>query len=59
MTVKSECGQITNQLDSYFQNPSYPEASQDRLICTVTIDLQQDVQQIRLDFILFEVRQKC
>lgn len=54
-SVKTTCGQTTSQLDSYFQNPGWPEASQDRLICTLTVELQEDVAQIRLDFISFEV----
>lgn len=54
--VKAECGQKTNQLTSYFQNPGWPAASEDRLICTLTIELQPDVTQVLLDFILFEVR---
>ncbi|XP_055299975.1 uncharacterized protein LOC129567288 [Sitodiplosis mosellana] len=53
---KTGCGQTTNQLDSYFQNPGWPEASQDRLICTLTIELQENVQQVRLDMILLELK---
>lgn len=56
LLVKSTCGQSSNQPDSYFQNPGWPEASQDRLICTVTIELQEDVAQVRLDFVSFEVK---
>lgn len=58
LTVKTGCGQTTNQLDSYFQNPGWPEASQDRLICTLTLELQEGVSQVRLDFILLEVSEK-
>ncbi|XP_031617542.1 uncharacterized protein LOC116337263 [Contarinia nasturtii] len=53
---KTGCGQTTTQIDSYFQNPGWPEASVDRLICTVTVELQEDVQQVRLDFLLFELK---
>lgn len=56
--VKSTCGQTTNQLDIYFQNPGWPQASQDRLICTLTVELQDDVAQMRLDFVTFEVIKK-
>lgn len=55
LLVKSTCGQTTNQLDIYFQNPGWPQASQDRLICTLTVELQEDVAQMRLDFVTFEV----
>lgn len=55
LLVKTTCGQTTNQPDIYFQNPGWPEASQDRLICTLTVDLQEDVAQVRLDFVTFEV----
>lgn len=41
----------------YFQNPGWPEASVDRLICTLTVELQENVAQVRLDFITFEVRE--
>lgn len=53
--VKADCGQKTNQITSYFQNPGWPDANQDRIICTLTVDIQPDVSQVRLDFILFEV----
>lgn len=53
--VKSECGQTTNQITSYFQNPGWPEASSDRIICTLTVDLQNDAVQVLLDFVTFEV----
>lgn len=52
---KAACGQTTDQSESYFQNPNWPDASVDRLICTLTVDLQEDVAQVRLDFISFEV----
>lgn len=53
--VKSACGQTTAQSDTYFQNPGWPDASVDRLICTLTVELQEDVAQLRLDFVKFEV----
>lgn len=56
--VKAECGQKTNQMTTYFQNPSWPEASRDRIICTLTVELQPDVTQILLDLVLFEVRSR-
>lgn len=40
---------------SYFQNPGWPEASQDRIVCTLTVELQPDVLQILIEFLLFEV----
>lgn len=55
MLVKADCGQKTNQMTTYFQNSGWPEASRDRIICTLTVELQPDVTQILLDFILFEV----
>lgn len=54
-SVKSECGQTTNQITSYFQNPGWPEASPDRIICTLTLELQSDAVQVLLDFVTFEV----
>lgn len=53
--VKYDCGQITNQMTSYFQNPGWPEASQDRIVCTLTIELQPDVLQVLIEFLFFEV----
>lgn len=52
------CGETTTQMDAYFQNPGWPDASQDRLICTLTVQLQDDVAQVRLDFVTFEVIKK-
>lgn len=54
-SVKSECGQTTNQITSYFQNPGWPEASPDRIICTLTLNLQIDAVQVLLNFVTFEV----
>lgn len=54
--VNVGCGQKTNRQVSYFQNPSWPEASQGRIVCTMTIDLQEGVEQVRLDMALFEVK---
>lgn len=55
LSVKYECGRITNQMTSYFQNPGWPEASQDRIVCTLTVELQPDVLQVLIEFLLFEV----
>lgn len=54
--VETACGQTTGQSEIYFQNPGWPDASVDRLICTLTVELQENVSQVRLDFINFEVR---
>lgn len=43
-------------MELYFQNPGWPQASQDRLICTLTVELQENVAQVRLDFVTFEVK---
>lgn len=53
--VKVDCGQKTRQITSYFQNPNWPEASQDRIICTLTVELQSNVVQILIEFLTFEV----
>lgn len=54
-TVKNGCGQSTDQMISYFQSPNWPEASKDRIICTLTVELQPDVMQVRVDFLTMEV----
>lgn len=54
--VNVDCGQKTNRPVSYFQSPGWPEASQGRIVCTMTIDLQEGVSQLRLDFVAFEVK---
>lgn len=40
---------------SYFQSPNWPEASKDRIVCTLTLDLQPDVLQVLVEFLTFEV----
>lgn len=53
--VQTDCGKTTKYMTSYFQNPGWPGASQERLICTLTVEIQPGVEQIQLDFVSFEV----
>lgn len=53
--VQTDCGKTTKYMTSYFQNPGWPAASQERLICTLTVEIQPGVQQVQLDFVSFEV----
>lgn len=57
-TVKSSCGQTTDQMISYFQSPDWPEASKERIICTLTVNLQPDVMQVKIDFLTMEVQRR-
>ncbi|KAJ6636937.1 hypothetical protein Bhyg_09663 [Pseudolycoriella hygida] len=50
------CGGTTNQLVSYFKNPEYPAASKTRLLCTFTVELFQDVNQVFIEFLFFELK---
>ncbi|XP_055371503.1 uncharacterized protein LOC129605639 [Condylostylus longicornis] len=41
---------------SYFQNIEYPQPSLESIVCTFTIALNENIQQILLEFLIFELR---
>ncbi|XP_004524132.1 uncharacterized protein LOC101453132 [Ceratitis capitata] len=49
------CGATTKQSVVYFESPNYPNPVHDMLICVLIINLRDNVQQLRLDFIMFEI----
>uniref|UniRef100_A0A1A9X1K5 CUB domain-containing protein n=1 Tax=Glossina brevipalpis TaxID=37001 RepID=A0A1A9X1K5_9MUSC len=49
------CGDTTNQQIAYFESPNYPQSVQEVLICVLIINLRKNVQQLRLDFLTFEL----
>ncbi|XP_054747914.1 uncharacterized protein LOC129253520 [Anastrepha obliqua] len=49
------CGDTTKQSVVYFESPNYPNPVREMLICVLIINLRDTVQQLRLDFIMFEL----
>ncbi|XP_017488921.1 PREDICTED: uncharacterized protein LOC108377170 [Rhagoletis zephyria] len=49
------CGGTTKQSVVYFESPNYPDPVREMLICVLIINLRDNVQQLRLDFIMFEL----
>ncbi|XP_039947908.1 uncharacterized protein LOC120766453 [Bactrocera tryoni] len=49
------CGDTTKQSVVYFESPNYPNPVREMLICVLIINLRDNVQQLRLDFIQFEI----
>ncbi|XP_017959057.1 uncharacterized protein LOC108653207 [Drosophila navojoa] len=49
------CGDVTSQQIVYFESPNYPQAVREMMICVLIINLRQGVQQLRLDFQMFEL----
>lgn len=55
ISVQFGCGGVTQQEISYFKSQDFPAASQNRLICSFTIELLPATQQILVEFLFFEV----
>ncbi|EDV48506.1 uncharacterized protein LOC6553815 [Drosophila erecta] len=49
------CGDVTSQQILYFESPNYPNAVREMMICVLIINVKQGVQQLRLDFQMFEL----
>ncbi|XP_011183930.2 uncharacterized protein LOC105213083 [Zeugodacus cucurbitae] len=49
------CGDTTKQSVVYFESPNFPNPVHEMLICVLIINLRDNVQQLRLDFIMFEI----
>ncbi|XP_067616098.1 uncharacterized protein [Eurosta solidaginis] len=49
------CGDTTKQAVVYFQSPNYPQPVREILICVLIVNLRENVEQLRLDFIMFEL----
>ncbi|XP_037892572.1 uncharacterized protein LOC119639340 [Glossina fuscipes] len=49
------CGDTTDQPIAYFESPKYPQPVHEMLICVLIINLRKNVQQLRLDFLTFEL----
>lgn len=53
------CDDRSAAATGWFTNPEFPSPSTSRLSCTLSLDKASgDVQQIRLDFVTFEVKCK-
>ncbi|XP_073819676.1 uncharacterized protein [Musca autumnalis] len=49
------CGDTTDQSVVYFESPDYPQPFQETMICVLIINVRKNVQQLRLDFLMFEL----
>ncbi|XP_017035972.1 uncharacterized protein [Drosophila kikkawai] len=49
------CGDVTSQQILYFESPNYPNAVREMMICVLIINVKKGVQQLRLDFQMFEL----
>ncbi|TMW52377.1 hypothetical protein DOY81_002544 [Sarcophaga bullata] len=49
------CGDTIGQSVAYFESPNYPQPVKEMLICVLIVNLRPNVQQLRLDFLMFEV----
>ncbi|KAH8369280.1 hypothetical protein KR009_006400 [Drosophila setifemur] len=49
------CGDVTSQQIVYFESPNYPSAVREMMICVLIINVKKGVQQLRLDFQMFEL----
>ncbi|KAM7362316.1 uncharacterized protein ACRADG_013081 [Cochliomyia hominivorax] len=49
------CGDTTAQSIAYFESPNYPQPVREMMICVLIINLRKNVQQLRLDFLMFEL----
>lgn len=56
-SFKFTCGQVTNQNETVFVNPSYPSGENGTDTCQVTIEKQPKVCQLRIDFEEFTLAQ--
>ncbi|KAH8399483.1 hypothetical protein KR215_011695 [Drosophila sulfurigaster] len=49
------CGDVTSQQTVYFESPNYPQAVREMMICVLIVNVRKGVQQLRLDFQMFEL----
>lgn len=56
LPVVNGCGDVTSQQILYFESPNYPQAVREMMICVLIINVKKGVEQLRLDFQMFEVR---
>ncbi|KAH8310785.1 hypothetical protein KR044_003015, partial [Drosophila immigrans] len=49
------CGDVTSQQIVYFESPNYPQAVREMMICVLIVNVRKGVQQLRLDFQMFEL----
>ncbi|ALC46982.1 CG14280 [Drosophila busckii] len=49
------CGDVTSQQTVYFESPNYPQPVREMMICVLIINVKKGVQQLRLDFQMFEL----
>ncbi|KAH8324991.1 hypothetical protein KR074_002246 [Drosophila pseudoananassae] len=49
------CGDVTSQQILYFESPNYPQAVREMMICVLIINVKKGVEQLRLDFQMFEL----
>lgn len=55
-TVQMSCGGRTAQPIAYFESPHFPVPIQDKLDCTLIVDLLPGTQQVLLEFEAMELR---
>ncbi|XP_034487949.1 uncharacterized protein LOC117792093 [Drosophila innubila] len=49
------CGDVTSQQTVYFESPNYPQPVREMMICVLIVNVRKGVQQLRLDFQMFEL----
>ncbi|EDV98624.1 uncharacterized protein LOC6569972 [Drosophila grimshawi] len=49
------CGDVTSQQTVYFESPNYPQPVREMMICVLIVNVKKGVQQLRLDFQMFEL----
>ncbi|XP_011294130.2 uncharacterized protein LOC101889317 [Musca domestica] len=49
------CGDTTDQSVVYFESPNYPHPFRESMICVLIVNVRKNVQQLRLDFLMFEL----
>ncbi|XP_037942625.1 uncharacterized protein LOC119675491 [Teleopsis dalmanni] len=51
----TSCGDSTNEAVVYFESPNYPNPVREMMICVLIVNLRKNVQQLRLDLLMFEI----
>jgi len=49
------CQGMTDMMISYFQSPAYPRTDRSNEVCSLTVNVRDEVCQVKLDFIDFEM----
>uniref|UniRef100_A0A1I8PBI4 CUB domain-containing protein n=1 Tax=Stomoxys calcitrans TaxID=35570 RepID=A0A1I8PBI4_STOCA len=49
------CGDNTEQSVTYFESPNYPQSYREAMICVLIVNIRKNVQQVRVDFLMFEL----